>query len=262
VVAFSSLGIAVLGFLVWGHHLFLTGESVYAATVFSLISMLVAVPSAIKVFNWTATLYEGSISFDTPMLYALGFIGLFTIGGLTGVMIATLGIDLHLHDTYFIIAHFHYVMVGGTIMAYMGGLHFWWPKITGKLYPVFASRLSAMLIFVGFNLTFFPQFILGYLGMPRRYWEYPPEFQVWNVLSSAGASVLAVGYLLPLCYFLYSLFYGQQASANPWGAKGLEWETTSPPPTYNFDYPVVVTEEAYAYAVDAQIIGEQEAQSA
>jgi len=259
VVAFSSIGIAVLGFLVWGHHLFVTGESVYAATVFSLLSMLVAVPSAIKVFNWTATLYEGSVSYETPMLYALGFIGLFTIGGLTGVMIATLGIDLHLHDTYFIIAHFHYVMVGGTIMAYMGGLHYWWPKITGKLYPVFASRLSALLIFVGFNLTFFPQFILGYLGMPRRYWEYPPEFQVWNVLSTAGASVLGVGYVLPLCYFLYSLFYGKQAGANPWGVKGLEWETTSPPPTYNFDYPVVVDEEAYQYAPDARAIGQQEA---
>jgi cytochrome c oxidase subunit 1 len=259
VVAFSSIGIAVLGFLVWGHHLFVTGESVYAATVFSLLSMLVAVPSAIKVFNWTATLYEGSVSYDTPMLYALGFIGLFTIGGLTGVMIATLGIDLHLHDTYFIIAHFHYVMVGGTIMAYMGGLHYWWPKMTGKLYPVFASRLSALLIFVGFNLTFFPQFILGYLGMPRRYWEYPPEFQVWNVLSTAGASVLGVGYVLPLCYFLYSLFYGKQAGANPWGAKGLEWATTSPPPTYNFDYPVVVDEEAYEYAPDARAVARQEA---
>jgi cytochrome c oxidase subunit 1 len=262
VVAFSSLGIAVLGFLVWGHHLFVTGESVYAATVFSVLSMLVAVPSAIKVFNWTATLYDGAVSYETPMLYALGFIGLFTIGGLTGVMIATLGLDLHLHDTYFIIAHFHYVMVGGTIMAYMGGLHYWWPKITGKTYPVFASRLSALLIFVGFNLTFFPQFILGYLGMPRRYWEYPPEFQVWNVLSSAGASVLGVGYLLPACYFLYSLFYGKQAAANPWGAKGLEWETTSPPPTYNFDYPVVVNEPAYHYVEDSHLIGQQEAQSA
>src|SRR5213075_2463677 len=162
-VAFASMAIAVLGFLVWGHHLFVTGQSVYAGTVFSVLSMLVAIPSAVKVFNWTATLYEGSISYQTPMLYALGFIGLFTIGGLTGVMIATLGIDAHLHDTYFIIAHFHYIMVGGAIMGYMGGLHYWWPKITGKLYSKFWSTVSALTIFVGFNVTFFPQFILGYL---------------------------------------------------------------------------------------------------
>jgi cytochrome c oxidase subunit 1 len=261
-VAFSSIAIAVVGFLVWGHHLFLTGESVYAATVFSVLSMLVAVPSAIKVFNWTATLHEGSISFQTPMLYALGFIGLFTIGGLTGVMLATLGIDLHVHDTYFVIAHFHYVMVGGTLMAFLGGLHYWWPKITGKLYPGGLSKLSALLVFVGFNLTFFPQFILGYLGMPRRYWTYPPEFQVWNVLSTAGASVLGVGYLLPACYLLWSIFYGEKASANPWGAKGLEWETTSPPPTYNFDHPVVVTEDAYNYSEATQPVTQQEVLSA
>jgi cytochrome c oxidase subunit 1 len=261
-VAFSSIAIAVLGFLVWGHHLFLTGESIYAATVFSVLSMLVAVPSAIKVFNWTATLYEGSVSSQTPMLYALGFIGLFTIGGLTGVMIATLGIDLHVHDTYFIIAHFHYVMVGGTLMAYLGGIHYWWPKMTGRLYPGGLSKLSALLVFVGFNLTFFPQFILGYLGMPRRYWSYPPEFQVWNVLSTAGATVLGVGYILPACYLIWSLFYGQKATANPWGVKGLEWQTTSPPPTYNFDFPVVVDEEVYNYAPETQTAGQREVQSA
>jgi cytochrome c oxidase subunit 1 len=261
-VAFSSIAIAVLGFLVWGHHLFLTGQSIYAATIFSVISMLVAVPSAIKVFNWTATLYEGSVSSQTPMLYALGFIGLFTIGGLTGVMLATLGLDIHLHDTYFIIAHFHYVMVGGTLMAYLGGLHYWWPKMTGRLYPGGLSKLSALLVFVGFNLTFFPQFILGYLGMPRRYWTYPPEFQVWNVLSTAGASVLAVGYVLPACYFVWSLFYGKKADANPWGVKGLEWETTSPPPTYNFDYPVVVEHEVYDYSPETQLPGQREVQSA
>ncbi|HEY0781557.1 MAG TPA: cytochrome c oxidase subunit I [Thermoanaerobaculia bacterium] len=261
-VAFSSIAIAVLGFLVWGHHMFLTGESVYAATVFSVLSMLVAVPSAIKVFNWTATLYEGSISYQTPMLYALGFIGLFTIGGLTGVMIATLGIDIHVHDTYFIIAHFHYVMVGGTLMAYLGGLHYWWPKMTGRLYPGFASKLSALLIFVGFNLTFFPPFILGYLGMPRRYWTYPAEFQVWNVLSTAGASVLGVGYLLPLCYFIWSLKYAPKAGPNPWGAKGLEWETSSPPPTENFLVTPYVTEPPYAYQEDEHLTGQEEAQSA
>jgi cytochrome c oxidase subunit 1 len=248
IVAFASIAIAVLGFLVWGHHMFVSGQSIYAATVFSVLSMLVAIPSAVKVFNWTATLYEGSVSYETPMLYALGFIGLFTIGGLTGVMVATLGFDVHVHDTYFIVAHFHYVMVGGTIMAYLGGLHYWWPKMTGRLYNAFLSRISALLVFVGFNLTFFPQFILGYLGMPRRYWAYPPEFQVLNVLSSAGASVLGLGFILPLCYFGYSLFKGRRSIDNPWGAVGLEWETPSPPPTFNFDVIPVVTHGPYEYS--------------
>jgi cytochrome c oxidase subunit 1 len=246
-VAFASIGIAVLGFLVWGHHMFVAGQSIYAGVVFSVLSMLVAVPSAVKVFNWTATLYKGSISWDTPMLYALGFIGLFTIGGLTGVMLATLGIDAHVHDTYFIIAHFHYIMVGGAIMGYLGGLHYWWPKITGRLYPVFWSKLSALVIFIGFNVTFFPQFILGYLGMPRRYHTYPPEFQVLNVMSSAGATILGIGYLMPLVYFVWSMRYGPRATANPWGATGLEWQTTSPPPVENFTYPPVVTAPPYTY---------------
>ena len=181
------------------------------------------------------------------MLYALGFIGLFTIGGLTGVMLATLGFDVHVHDTYFVVAHFHYIMVGGAIMGYLGGLHYWWPKMTGRLYPNFWSKLSALTIFIGFNLTFFPQFLLGYLGMPRRYWSYPPEFQVLNVLSTAGASILGAGYVLPLIYFLWSLKYGPRAGDNPWGAAGLEWETTSPPPTENFDVPPVVTGGPYDF---------------
>src|ERR1035437_7986375 len=246
-VAFASIGIAVLGFFVWGHHMFVAGQSIYAGVVFSVLSMLVAIPSAIKVFNWTATLYKGSISWDTPMLYALGFIGLFTIGGLTGVMLATLGIDVHVHDTYFIIAHFHYIMVGGAIMGYLGGLHFWWPKITGRMYPVFWSKLSALVIFIGFNVTFFPQFILGYLRMPRRYHSYPPEFQVLNVMSSAGATVLGLGYLMPLVYFIWSIRYGPKAPSNPWGATGLEWQTTSPPPVLNFETPPVVTAPPYTY---------------
>jgi cytochrome c oxidase subunit 1 len=250
IVALASVGIAVLGFLVWGHHMFVSGQSVYASTIFSVLSMLVAVPSAVKVFNWTATLYEGSISYQTPMLYALGFIGLFTLGGLTGVMIATLGIDVHVHDTYFIVAHFHYIMVGGTLLGYLGGLHYWWPKITGRLYPAFLSRLAALLVFVGFNLTFFPQFILGYLGMPRRYWSYPPEFQVLNVLSTAGASILGVGVILPLCYFVWSMRYGKKSGDNPWGAVGLEWDTPSPPPTENFYTTPVVTHGPYEYNPD------------
>jgi len=247
-IAASSLLIAVFGFLVWGHHMFVSGQSTYAGFIFSALSFLVAIPSAIKVFNWMATLYKGSVSWDAPMLYTLGFIGLFTIGGLTGLFCASLGLDLHITDTYFIVAHFHYIMVGGSIMAYMGGLHFWWPKITGKLYPEWWARVSAALVFVGFNLTFFPQFIVGYLGMPRRYHAYPPEFQVWNVLSSAGASILGVGYLIPMFYFAWSMRYGKDAPANPWKAKGLEWEIESPPITENFLTQPIVTEEAYAYA--------------
>ena len=248
VVAFASVGIAVLGFLVWGHHMFVSSQSVYAGVIFSFLSMLVAVPSAVKVFNWTATLYKSSVSWETPMIYALGFIGLFTIGGLTGIMLATMGINIHVHDTYFIVAHFHYVMVGSVLMAYLGGLHFWWPKITGRMYPVFWSKVSALLVFVGFNLTFFPQFLLGYLGMPRRYHAYPEDFQVLNVLSSAGASVLGLGYLLPLIYFVWSMRYGQRAESNPYDAFGLEWETSSPPPTFNFAETPTVTFEAYDYA--------------
>jgi cytochrome c oxidase subunit 1 len=186
------------------------------------------------VFNWTATLYKGSISYQTPILYAFGFIGLFTIGGMTGLFLAAIGLDIHVHDTYFIVAHFHYIMVGGTIMGYLGGLHYWWPKISGKLYPEAWARFAALVVFVGFNLTFFPQFVLGYLGMPRRYHAYPDEFQVLNVLSSAGASILGVGYLIPMIYLTWSLRYGRPASANPWGARGLEWEIPSPPPTENF----------------------------
>jgi cytochrome c oxidase subunit 1 len=221
--------------------------STYASLVFSILSFLVAIPSAVKVFNWAATLYKGSIVYSTPILYAYGFIGLFTMGGLTGLFLATLAVDVHVTDTYFVVAHFHYIMVGGAVMGYLGGIHFWWPKISGRMYPEVWSRISAALIFVGFNLTFFPQFILGYLGMPRRYYAYPPEFQVLNVLSSAGASVLGVGYLIPLIYLIWSLKYGALAPSNPWNAVGLEWETQSPPLTQNFEQTPLVTREAYDY---------------
>ncbi|HEX8161170.1 MAG TPA: cytochrome c oxidase subunit I [Pyrinomonadaceae bacterium] len=249
-VAFSSLAIAVFGFLVWGHHLFTSSQSVYAGMIFSVLSFTVAIPSAVKVFNWTATLYRGSISYDTPMLYALGFIGLFTVGGLTGLFLASLGTDVHLTDTYFIVAHFHYIMVGGALMGYLGGLHNWWPKITGRMYPEGWGRFSALVIFVGFNLTFFPQFLLGTLGMPRRYAAYPadePVWQVLNVMSTAGASILAVGLIIPGIYFIWSMRYGKFAPANPWPATGLEWRTLSPPPTENFATTPVVTWEAYEY---------------
>lgn len=246
-VAFSSLSIAVISFVVWGHHMFVTGQSIYAGLVFSVLSFLVAIPSAIKVFNWTATLYKGSISYQAPMLYALGFIGLFTLGGLTGLFLASLATDVHLNGTYFIVAHFHYIMVGGAVMAYLGGIHYWWPKITGRLYPDYWARFAALVIFVGFNLTFFPQFVLGYLGMPRRYAVYPAEFQALNVLSSAGASILGIGYVIPLIYLIWSMRYGPPAGPNPWRAKGLEWTTPSPPPTENFLAAPVVTEDAYNY---------------
>jgi cytochrome c oxidase subunit 1 len=248
-IAMSSLAIAVLGFLVWAHHMFVAGISTYSAMIFSALSFLVAIPSAIKVFNWTATLFRGSISYQTPMLYALGFIGLFTIGGLTGLFLAALGLDIHVTDTYFVVAHFHYLMVGSTVMAYLGGLHFWWPKITGRLYPEWWARVSAAVIFIGFNLTFFPQFVLGYLGMPRRYHFYVDEFQVLNVMSSAGASILGVGYLIPMVYFAWSMRYGKISAPNPWPATGLEWRTSSPPPTENFRETPAIDQEVYDYTV-------------
>ena len=246
-VVWSSISIAVISFLVWGHHMFVAGTSLYSALVFSILSFMVAVPSAIKVFNWIGTMHGGFVRFDAPMLYALGFIGLFTTGGLTGLFVAALAADVHLTQTYFVVAHFHYVMVGGMVSAYFAGLHFWWPKITGRIYPEIWGRVGAVIIFFGFNLTFFPQFLLGYLGMPRRYHSYPPEFQVLNVLSSAGATILAIGYLLPLAYLTWSLFYGERASANPWNATGLEWRTASPPPTENFEVTPVVTAPPYDY---------------
>ena len=246
-MTYALMSIAIISFFVWGHHMFTAGISIYSAVVFSLMTFFVAVPSAIKVFNWTASLHKGSITFDAPMLYALGFVLLFTIGGLTGLIVATVALDVHLQDTYFVIAHFHYIMVGGTVSAFFGGLHYWWPKITGRLYPEMWARMAALLTFVGFNLTFFPQFILGYLGMPRRYYAYPPEWQAWNVLSSAGASILAVAYILPLGYLGWSLLRGERAAPNPWRATGLEWQTSSPPPKHNFERTPVVTAGPYLY---------------
>jgi cytochrome c oxidase subunit I len=247
-VAFSSLAIAILGFLVWGHHLFVSSQSIYAGLVFSIITMLVAVPSAVKTFNWTATMYKGSVTWESPTYWVIGFMGLFLIGGLTGLFLATLGLDIHLTDTYFVVAHFHYIMVGGAIMAFLGGIHFYWPKMVGKMYPEALAKASAILVFTGFNLTFFPQFVLGYMGMPRRYYAYPDEFQVLNVLSTGGAIILGLGYGLCLTYLVWSIFKGQVAPANPWGAKGLEWEKTqSPPTTFNFEEDVIVTEPAYNY---------------
>jgi cytochrome c oxidase subunit 1 len=249
-IAFSSLAIACISFLVWGHHMFTTGQSMYAGMVFSILSFFVAVPSAVKVYNWSATLHKGDIRLKTPLLYAIGFIGLFVIGGLTGLFVASLAIDVHVHDTYYVVAHFHYIMVGATVMMFLGAVHYWWPKMTGRMYAEGWGQVSALLVFVGFNLTFFPQFILGYLGMPRRYHTYPPEFQVMNILSSAGATILGFAYLFPLVYLIASLFVGKRASANPWDARGLEWTVPSPPPTHNFDEIPTVTSGPYDYELE------------
>src|SRR5262249_45542377 len=252
-VAASTLAIAVFGFLLWGHHMFVSGESTYADMVFSLLSFLIAIPSSIKVFNWTATLYKGSISFKTPLLYIFGFIFLFTIGGLTGLFLAALAVNVQVHDTFFVIAHFHYIMVGGAVMAFLGGLHFWWPKITGVMYSERLGQIAAILLFVGFNVTFFPQFILGYVGMPRRYSTYLPQFQVLNVISTIRAAILGIGYLMTPIYLLWSLRFGKKAGDNPWQAVGLEWQTSSPPPLENFDKPPVVT-EAYDYSSQPDLV--------
>jgi len=244
-IAVSSLAIAFLGFLVWGHHLFVSGQSVLAGTIFSAITFLIAIPTAIKVFNWITTMYKGVIHLDTPMLYALAFLWVFTIGGLTGVFLAVMSVDVHLTDTYFVIAHFHYVMMGGAITAFMGGLHYWWPKAFGRMYNEKLGRIGACLVFVGLNVTFFPQFILGSRGMPRRYYNYLPEFQSLHVLSTLGAYTLGLGFLLTAFYLFKSLKSGRIAPANPWGGVTLEWQCSSPPPYYNFHKPPVVTAGPY-----------------
>jgi cytochrome c oxidase subunit 1 len=232
-IAFSSIAIAILSFLVWGHHMF-TSMSPMANMIFSALTFSVSIPSAIKVFNWLATMYKGSIDLKTPMLYALSFLVLFTIGGLTGLFLGTLSVDIHLHDTYFIVAHFHYVMFGGTVIAFLGGLHYWWPKMTGRMYSESMGKLACLLVFIGFNLTFFPQFVMGSLGMPRRYYDYPERFAGFHQLSSIGSYIMAVGFFVMLFYLLHSVFRGRLAPANPWGGNSLEWHTPSPPPHENF----------------------------
>jgi cytochrome c oxidase subunit 1 len=246
-IAFSSLGIAAVSFFVWGHHMFVSGQSEIAGVVFSFITMLVGVPTAIKMFNWLATLYRGSISFQSPLLFALGFLFLFAIGGMTGIMLASIGLDVHFHDTYFVVAHFHYVMVGGTLMALMGGLFYWWPKMFGKMFKESWARMSFVFIFIGFNVTFFPQFILGAMGMPRRYFDYLPAYESLNRISTMGSWLIATGFLIALVTFIHSLMKGEKAPDNPWGAKTLEWTVASPPPHDNFKVEPIVTAGPYEY---------------
>lgn len=235
-IAFSSIAIAIFGFLVWGHHMFTSGQSPLMNMIFSALTFTVAIPSAIKVFNWLATMYKGSIVLKTPMLYALSFLFLFGIGGLTGLFLGALVVDIHLHDTYFVVAHFHYVMFGGTVIAFLGGLHYWWPKMFGVMYNERLGVISCLFIFVGFNLTFFTQFVMGAQGMPRRYFNYVDEFTIWHQLSTVGSFILAVGFLISLICFIQSLVNGKKAPTNPWGGATLEWQTSSPPPTENFHH--------------------------
>jgi len=277
-IAFSSVAIAIFSFLVWGHHMFTSGQSPLMNVVFSLITFSVAIPSAIKVFNWMATLYRGSISINTPMLYGLGFIFLFTIGGLTGLHLGTLNTDIHLHDTYFVVAHFHYVMMGSALIAMIGGLHHWWPKMVGRMYNEKWGIIGFALVFIGFNVTFFTQFMLGSHGMPRRYYNYQPEFQIYHVISTIGSYIMAAGFFWTLYYLVQSLFSGAKAPSNPWGGakapsnpwggRSLEWQCTSPPPHDNFkttpsvgdcyDFSVVKwDEEEGGYVVDRSEMDEK-----
>lgn len=245
-IAYSSIAIALISFLVWGHHMF-TSESEFSAMIFSLLTFLVAVPSGIKMFNWVATLYQGKFSFKTPFIYFLSFLFLFAIGGFTGIMLGTLSLDIHFHDTYFVVAHFHYVMVGGTVFAFIGGIFYWWPKMTGKLYSELWGKISAILLFIGFNVVFLPQFIMGSKGMPRRYATYLPEFQIYHQISTVGTWIMAIAILIISTVLIQSLLKGKKADNNPWGGTTLEWTIESPPDEHNFHETPRITQNAYHY---------------
>jgi cytochrome c oxidase subunit 1 len=246
-IALSSLAIAFIGFLVWGHHMFTAGQSSLANLVFSFLTFMVGIPTGIKIFNWLATMYRGSIDMKTPMLYAMVFLFLFTIGGFTGIMLGALSVDIHLHDTYYVVAHFHYVMMGGMVMAFLGGIHYWWPKMFGKMYNEFWARIACIIIFVGFNMTFLPQFVMGAQGMPRRYFNYVEQFQIFHQFSTIGAYIMGVGFVIIFIYLVHSMVKGKLAPANPWGSRAMEWQTTSPPPLHNFNHTPVIINGPYDY---------------
>ena len=246
-IAFSSVAIAIVGFLVWGHHMFVSGQSTLAGAIFSFLTFLVAIPSAVKVFNWLATMYRGSIDLSAPMLYAISFLVLFSIGGLTGIYLGAMSVDIHLHDTYFIVAHFHYVMMGGTVIAFLGGLHYWWPKMFGRMYNEKLARIGCALVFIGFNVTFFTQFLLGSRGMPRRYYNYLPQFQELHIVSTVGSWILGAGLFLTAAYLLATFRKPMDATKNPWGGRTLEWEANSPPITHNFDFDPVLKHGPYDF---------------
>jgi cytochrome c oxidase subunit 1 len=247
-IAFSSLAIAIISFLVWGHHMFTSGQSTYAMFAFSFLTFFVAIPTAIKEFSWVATIWKGSIALNSPMLYTLAFLIIFAIGGLTGVILGSLNVDLHLHDTYFVVAHFHYVMMGSIALAFFAGLHHWWPKMFGVMYNETLAKIACLVIFVGFNATFIPQFIMGSQGMPRRYATYVPEFQPYHSASTVGAMILGSGVALMVFYLLASLLTGKKAMQNQWGGVTLDWMTPTPPPLENFAHPPKVTTEVYDYS--------------
>ena len=245
-IAYSSVSLALLSFLVWGHHMFVSGQSRLANMVFSALTFTVGIPAAIKVFNWVSTLYKGDIRLKTPMVYALAFLLIFTIGGLTGLFLGILSVDVHLHDTYFVVAHFHYVMMGSTLVAFLAALHHWWPKFTGRMYTESVARACAVAVFFGFNLTFLPQFVMGSKGMPRRYWDYDPYYQIYHQLSSIGAFVLGIAMFISIINLMASLKNGKRAPRNPWGGSSLEWSAPTPPPLFNFEKPPVL-HEIYNY---------------
>jgi len=246
-IAASSLAIAFVGYLVWGHHMFTSGMSDTARIIFSLLTFIVAVPSGVKVFNWIASMYKGSIRLDAPFLYVLGFIFLFSIGGLTGLMIGALSTNLHVHGTYFIVAHFHYVIFGGSVFGFFAALHYWYPKMSGLMYEEHLAKLAFVILFIGFNMLYFSMFVAGWEGMPRRYYDYLPRFNTPNLISTIGSWILAMGLVIMFYNLIHSLFAGKKAGNNPWGAATLEWRTTSPPPTDNFDEAPVVTKGPYQF---------------
>jgi cytochrome c oxidase subunit 1 len=246
-IAFSSLAIAIVGSLVWGHHMFTSGQSIYSSVLFSFLTFFIAVPTAIKVFSWVATMYKGRIQFTPPMMYVFSFLSLFMIGGLTGVVLGALSIDVHLHDTYYVVAHFHYVMMGGAILTYIGGLHHWWPKMFGRMYPIRLANVTSALVFIAFNLTFLPMFVVGSRGMPRRYYEYIVEFETLNQIATVGAITLGISLFVTLGYLIWGAFRGEAAGDNPWNAKSLEWTTVSPPIEHNFHHQPTVSGTPYEY---------------